>query len=636
MGFGLFILLVFGLTLIGTPIGVSAFTGHALSGLTSLIMTSFGVLTVLISVVLLTITQLYVKTKASEAIVRTGMGGLRVIRDGGSLIIPVVHQVSRVCLETIKLEVSRVGADALLTMDKLRADVKAEFFVRVQPEDDSIKAAARSLGDKMSESAVNGGRTGYQSSVAILIEDKLVSALRTAAAKKTLEQLNSDRDEFLREVMQGVTDDLKHNGFLLETVTISKLDQTDVSNLKKDNVFDAQGLRAAEEIVQRNLTERNALIRAGEQARTEQDVTTRTAVLDLEKKRAEAEALQSTQVIQVRAEQDRIAQESMLEAQRKIQVTTAENTQQVELAQVAQQQAIEVAKRSQQEAVVEADKLVEVAKRAQQQAIANSEAQKVAAEAKLADAEAERQKARQNIVTVEEVAKAEREKQKSVIAATAEADKNYVTAQKKAEADAFAAQMGADAAAYRVLKEADARKASSSAEAEAVTVGAEARSKAAQLEAEGRKAQLLADAEGQRALAMVPVEVKAREVVVDQDRVEKVLKPELEARAENGSVAQSFELSKLQIVQDANVRIETAKAMVNIYGKIQANVYGTPEDVARMGNNFMSGMGLSQALGGFMAGADASTVSTLQNTMGAVNNLIDAAANKVKSTPEKV
>lgn len=640
MGIGLFFLLLFGVALIASPIAVNTFTSHHIPWLSSIIMTGSGIVLVLVCVVLLTITKLYVKTKASEAFVKTGMGGLKVIRDGGAVILPVIHQTVRVSLETIKLEVSRIGADALITSDKLRADIKAEFFVRVQAEDEDIKAAARSLGDKMSEVSVNAQQqrgfdrdgNSYKSSVAALIEDKLVSALRTSAAKKTLEQLNSDRDDFLKEVMQGVTADLKHNGFLLETVTISKLDQTDVSNLKADNIFDAQGMRTIAEITQKNLTEKNTIVRTGEQARKDQDVQTRTQILELEKKQAEAEANQSAQVLSIQAEQDRIGKQSQIEAKRKVDVAATENARQTILATVAQEQAVEVAKREQQKAVVIADQTVEVAKRDQLKAIAESEADKAKAEALLADAEAERQKARQNITTVETVAAADREKQKAVIAAQGEAERSYVTAQRTA-----------DAGAYKTMKEAEAKKAAADAEAEAVTKQATAASKAAELQAAGNKAQLvaqadgekaklLAAAEGQKALAMVPVEVKAREVQIDKQRVEEVLKPELEARAANGEAAQNFELAKLSILQEAQVRIESAKATAQFYGKIQANVYGTPEDVAKMSQHFNAGMGLSQAFGGFLAGADASTVETVQKTMGAVNEIASAVAAKVKKT----
>jgi hypothetical protein len=128
---------------------------------------------------------------------------------------------------------------------------------------------------------------------------------------------------------------------------------------------------------------------------------------------------------------------------------------------------------------------------------------------------------------------------------------------------------------------------------------------------------------------MVPVEVNARQVEVDQQRVQEVLVPELKARAENGESAQKFELAKLQIEQEATVRIAAANATAQFYGKINANVYGTPEDVAKMGQAFSKGMGLSQIFGGFMAGADTSTVATIQKTVGALDSLATAATNKL-------
>jgi flotillin len=624
---GLFFLLMLSLVLIGAPIALNIAKVN-LSMLSSLLMTGSGILLLLVCVILITITKLYKRTKASEAFVRTGMGGLKVIRDGGSLVLPVVHQTVMVSLETIKLEVNRVGADALITSDKLRADIKAEFFVRIQPTDEDIESAARSLGDKVSEINTNRG-VNYKDGVISLLEDKLVSALRTSAACKTLEQLNSERNEFLKEVTQLVTDDLKHNGFLLETVTISKLDQTDVAMLKDSNIFDAQGARTIAEITQRNLTEKNKIIREGDQARKDQDVKTRTAVLELERKQAEAEATQAAQIAMIKAEQDRVTQEKQLEAQRAINVAAADNTRQTEVAKIVQTQAIQVSQREQQEAIVEADKKVEIAKRNQLKAIADSDAEKAQAEAKLADAEADRAKARQNITTVELVAAADREKQKAIIEAQAIAERNYVTTQKAADGDA-----------YRIKVEADAKKASADAEAEATTKKATAEAIANQRKAEGNKALLvaeadglkakaLAEAEGQKALAMVPVEVNARQVEVDKQRVEEVLVPELKARSENGEAAQNFELSKIRIEQEARVRIEAAHATAQFFGKIQANVYGTPEDVAKMSQHFNAGMGLSQAFGGFMAGADASTIETVKKVVGAVDGLATAATNKL-------
>ena len=80
-----------------------------------LVMIFFGLAATAISV--------YRRTAANEALVRTGLGGAQVALNGGMVVYPVVHQVVPVSLETMKLEVERMGQDALITQDNLRVGV---------------------------------------------------------------------------------------------------------------------------------------------------------------------------------------------------------------------------------------------------------------------------------------------------------------------------------------------------------------------------------------------------------------------------------------------------------------------------------------------------------------------------------
>ena len=132
------------------------------------------------------ITRLYRKASANMAFVRTGMGGREVDPDGGTIVVPVVHQVIPVSLETMRLNVERRGPHALITKDNLRVDLSAEFYIKVQANADDILQAARSL----------GGRNVQPDAVSELVQEKLVSALRTVAATKELVELHSKRDEF--------------------------------------------------------------------------------------------------------------------------------------------------------------------------------------------------------------------------------------------------------------------------------------------------------------------------------------------------------------------------------------------------------------------------------------------------------
>lgn len=551
---------LFGISLTVSPI-VARSLGHPLSSGQAALAIGGGVAVLLVTGVLATFTRLYQKTKASEAFVRTGFGGVRVIRDGGALVIPFVHELARVSLQTIKLEVERENEDALITLDKLRADVRSEFFVRVQPDVESILQASRSLGERTTEGV----------KVRELVEDKLVSALRTAAASRSLEELNSERDEFLADVMRLVSEDLKSNGLVLETVTISKLDQTDDRFLKAENIFDAQGKRKIAEITQQNLSERNRLVREGEQLRKQQDVAARQAQLELERRESESEARQHAEVQKSQSEAHRDANLKALETQREIELCAIDKQRALDTAARLSQQAVEIAEREKLERVAEADQ------------------KRVLAERAVVLAEAERERATQELSTVRVTSEAEREKVQKVMAAQADAETRFVHQQRHADAEAYAKQ-----------KNAEALRLSADAEAEALQ-------KRAQADAEAERLRAL----GQRAKLMVPVEVKRAELEVERDRVENVIKRELEAREQHGRVAQDFELSKLRIEAEKEVRIATAHAQATIFTKMTANLYGTTADVEKLLGSFVAGQSAASALSGFTSQADDATKAVL-------------------------
>lgn len=602
---------IFGVLLIALPIVLNILdVDIGIAG--QITVTGAGGIMVLFSGIAFVFTRLYQKTKASEAFVRTGQGGARVIQDGGAVIIPFIHELIRVSLRTLKLEVARENEDALITSDKLRADVRAEFFVRVNPEADAILQAARSLGERMA----------HPNEVRALVEDKLVSALRTAAAKQTLEQLNSERDAFLDEVEKLVAQDLQNNGLILETVTISSLDQTSSEFLKDDNIFDAQGSRKIAEITEKNLTARNELIRAGEEARKKQDVEQRKRILSLDQAEKEATAKQGAQVQKIQAEADRDAstktiqmnQETQLAGiakQKALEVAEAERQQAVQVAQEQQAQAVALAQEAKNQAVALAaekrEQAQKVAEQQKQAAVATAEAQKAEEERILEEKLAEVETAKQKVETITVVETAERERQKTVTNATATAEQAFVTEQKRA-----------DAMAYATEKEATARKTAAEANATAIRLKAEAEAEASRQEADGLKAK-----------AMVPVEVKRAQVEVDRDRVNTVIKPELEAREKHGKVAQDFEIVKLQVEAEKEVKIAIANAQATMFQRVEAKLYGTPEQVNEMIGSFTQGQGFATKVEGFLENLDPTTKAAVT---GVVRQLAALASKKTEET----
>ena len=158
----------------------------------------------------------YKRAPANVGFIRTGFLGTKVSLGKGAVVLPVFHEVTWVSLETIKLVVSRAREQAVLTSDKIRVDVVAELYTHVGHTTQDLLTAARSLGE----------RTFDAERVRNLLEAKVVSALRSYAATKTLDELHENRDAFAREIARNVTESFNANGLVLEEVTIVALEQS--------------------------------------------------------------------------------------------------------------------------------------------------------------------------------------------------------------------------------------------------------------------------------------------------------------------------------------------------------------------------------------------------------------------------
>ena len=501
-------------------------------------MSALGTIVLIAVIVVAVITKLYRKASANMAYVKTGMGGADVIMDAGRVIVPVVHQIIPVSLETMRLNVERRGPHALITKDNLRVDLSAEFYIKVQATREDILQAARSL----------GGRNVQPDAVSELVQEKLVSALRTVAATKDLVELHAKRDEFASAVQQIVTHDLASNGLTLESVTISSLDQTDPTALQERNVFDAQGLRKIAEITQKARVERNEIERDAEKQVQEKNVSTSKKVLDLQRDQAEFEAEQRTKISNVQAARQR------------------------EVAEFKLTQDEAVARRD-----IEKNKAVETAEREKDIVVAEMEQQRAAAQASVLTAEAEREKAKQQVVTVTVTTEAEREAQKKLIAA-----------QQQVKEKQIREQTDADVLAYTKVKQAES-------ERQAAQMQYEARLRLAEADAQGATKR----AEGERAVKMVDVNVEREKVNIEQARVE-VERTSLANKSEFEEAALNFELEKLRIEAEKQVRIAAAEALSKMLAGANMQIFADPDTMTRMSENFMRAASLGNSVDGLL------------------------------------
>jgi uncharacterized membrane protein YqiK len=393
---------------------------------------------IVVAIVVWLLYWLYLRSSKERAFVRTGLGGQRVVLNGGALVLPIVHAVIPVNMNTLRLEVSRGRDKALITKDRMRVDAVAEFYVRVKAEVAAIAAAAQTLGQ----------RTMEPETLKELVEGKFVDAMRTVAAEMTMEELHEKRGEYVKRVRAVVAADLLQNGLELETVSLTQLDQTAMEFFNPSNAFDAEGLTRLTEQIERRKKIRNDI---------EQDtmIQIRNKNLDTEKQALD---------IDRELEYARLAQEQELEVQRagqraEVAKEKAAKELEAERAQINARQAVERARLTAERAVegerIAKEREVEESEIARRKAIELAEQGRAIAVAEQSRAQSEAQAAadqararavtdEERVFTARETEMAERKKRIELIGASQDAERDALRVRVAAQSErAVSADRGA-------------------------------------------------------------------------------------------------------------------------------------------------------------------------------------------------
>ncbi|MCP5365837.1 MAG: flotillin family protein [Hyphomicrobiales bacterium] len=432
------------------------------------------------------------------AFVRTGLGGQCVILDGGAIVLPIFHQVIPVNMNTLRLEVRRAAEQALITRDRMRVDVQAEFYVRVQPIQESIAAAAQTLGQ----------RTLAPDQLRELVEGKFVDALRAVAAEMAMTELHEKRVDFVQKVQQAVSEDLLKNGLELESVSLTGLDQTDRSHFNPDNAFDAEGLtRLTEEIEQRR-QRRNEIEQETEVAIRSKNLEAERQKLEIQRDEQYARLKQEQEIASRRAEQQaeikreeaergRAAEEAAITAKRQVDLARIQAERSLDEERIAKESAIEaqqIAKsREVENAEIEKRKALEQAEQDRRIVVATKSTEQSRAEKEADTARSEAVRAAEQVETVREVAIAERQKEIVLVRAKQEAEQEAIAHIVEAETKRKAADDEAKAVRTVANAEAERLRIAAAAESEAEKLRAQAAEIRYQVEAEGKRAVNLAD-----------------------------------------------------------------------------------------------------------------------------------------------
>ena len=411
---------------------------------------------VLVAILVVVAAWLYERASRELSLVRTGLGGRKVVLDGGVIVLPYFHKVSRVNMQTMRLEVHRHGEQALITKDRLRVDVGVEFYVSVEPTEESIARASQTL----------GRRTFEADKLRDLIEGKLVDTLRSVAAQQTMDELHEGRGAFVKQVKSALTEEIRRNGLELESVSLTALDQTPFTALDENNAFNAVGMRKLAEVIANSKKERATIDADAEVSvrRSAMEAAKRTLQIDLEEQEAQIEqvktleSLRASQLAEIaasKAESEIAANAAKIEMEKSIRASDIQREEEISKAEIAQRLAVETAE--QQRNITLRKQSMDEAK----------------AEAAASGARAEAVKAAENVETAKALAAAERGKSLDLITAEKESHIHGLRKQHAAETEADTMVTLAGARLKAAQSDADAEKVRLSAMAEELAMKAE-------------------------------------------------------------------------------------------------------------------------------------------------------------------
>jgi uncharacterized membrane protein YqiK len=503
----------------------------------------------------------YVKTPANRAFVRTGGFGSRpntppkVVMNGGAWVFKSIHEISWVDLGTMAIEIERTENNALLTKDPQYADIKAIFYIKVNPTVEGIIDAARTIGGKQVDS----------NAVKQLVDAKLDGALRDVAASFTLMSLHQEREKFIQEVQNRLKTDLEENGLVLEAVSILTLRAARQGSFGTDDVFGAQVARANAQVISQALRERNDIERKAEVEIKQRDTEAATMRLDLDRQLALVTATQDREVRTIKATEKALAEQHEYEENQKSEMARVSKERAVALAEIERDQQLAIQNERKQQEVMSTEvarrQAIELAEQQRQVVVTNEQKRREGAEKDRLVVSAQREEAAQAVTTVQATQTAQREAKIKVIEAEREAQKAMIEQKNKIEMEALRKQREAQAQAMALKETASAEAEAALKQADTVRIQAQAEVEASKLRAEATKATVsaagLAEADVFRAkaeAAMREAEAVRARGLAEADAE----KAKAEALAAYDGVAQRVELLKLQL--DAQVRIEIAKA----------------------------------------------------------------------------
>ncbi|MDX6738162.1 flotillin family protein [Actinocorallia sp. A-T 12471] len=521
----------------------------------------------------------------------------------GAVVLPVLHKAEFMDISVKTIEIVRTGREGLICRDNIRADIRITFFVRVNKTVEDVVKVAQAIGTQ---------RASSKETLQELFNAKFSEALKTVGKQLDFVDLYTKRKELRDQIMAVIGTDL--NGYSLEDAAIDYLEQTPVGQLDRNNILDAQGIRKITELTAIEHVRTNEFQRNEEKEITRQDVDAREAILELERRKADAEIRQKREIETVKAREE--AETQRVQAEERLRAETAaiktdealgvqyENKlREVAVAELNKKRVVAVeSERIEKDRVLEvvardrATELATIAKdrelEAEKRDIAEVVRERVAVEKTVVEQE-------ESIKRVKVVEEAERLRQAAIIAAEAEAQENLVKDIKAAEAAEAAAafkareaiilaeskQQASELEAQAMIRLAEGKQADAAAaglaeaavrERSAQAIESEGRAEAAVLREKG-----LAEAEATEQVGRAEAIAEREKAMAGADALREKLKGEAEGLTEKAAAmaalteaSRGHEEFRLTLETERDVRLagiemqrEVAKAQAEVLAK---------------------------------------------------------------------
>jgi uncharacterized membrane protein YqiK len=439
------------------------------------------IVAVLVLGFLAVVARMYQKAVQGEALVRTGMGDTKV-SFSGIFVVPILHKLEVMDIKLKTIVISRAGSEGLVCKDNLRADVKVNFFVRVNKTEQDVINVAQSIG---------AHRASDPAALESLFDAKFSEALKTVGKHFDFIELYNSREQFKQQILTIIGTDL--NGYVLDDCAIDYLEQTPLAALNQDNILDAEGIKKIIALTSEQKIQANSIQREQQKTIKKQDVEAQETILQLEKQLIENQEKQKREVANIKArelaETEKVLQEERLKGE-KARIATEEE---VRIAEQNRDRQVLVAERNKQRTDA-----VETERVAQAKALEANERERIVALAQI-EKEKALEEERKNIqtiirerITVEKATVVEEEKIKDT-RAQAQADREKLVA-------LTAARQETEAATVTMVGNADMERQAAEFRAKQALIDAEAEKAAAEFK--GQAIRTLAEAEASKATAV--------------------------------------------------------------------------------------------------------------------------------------